>query len=210
MAFTIMRSRTLQGTQRNIALGSNSTGFSLLEVLLSTVIVTIALAGVANLFTSSLAISSRSDNQNAVETAVSTDLNWIKRYAKFWMMKSGPYALENNFTKTTSAFTSSPVLSYQCANSDLTASNLSTQFRTAAESITNTTDIDPKLSYTFSSSQTIPVPTTPYTLTRAVTSPTDTQILVKYTLTGADSASLAFKRETTILLESAAWCTANS
>ncbi|AFY28581.1 hypothetical protein Cyagr_1413 [Cyanobium gracile PCC 6307] len=202
----MIRARSFQTTRCSGLKSKTKAGFSILEVLLGVVLASITLAGVATLFTRTLDISSRADNQNAVEAAVSADLNWIKRYGKFWMMQSGPYALNNSFTKTTSAFTSSPVLSYQCPNSDLTTTNLSTQFITAANSITNLTDIDPKLGYVFSTN-TIPVPSTPYTLTRTLTTPTATQVLVTYNLTGADAASLAFSRQTTILLEAAAWCT---
>lgn len=206
MTNTMIKSSTHTAAQDWKKLNTYRNGFTILEVLLSVAIVGITLAGVANLFTRSLSVSSRADNQNVVEAAVSADLNWIKRYGKFWMMKSGPYALDNAFTKTTSAFTSSPVLSYQCPNSNLTTTGLSTQFISAANSITSSTDIDPILPYAFSTNI-VPIPTTPYTLTRSVTAPTDNQVLVSYTLTGGDSNSLAFQRQTTILIEAAAWCT---
>ena len=207
MVTTTMRTKKLPPTQQgNRERNVSRTGFTIVEILISVVIAGVTLAGVAALFSRTLSVSSRADNQNVVEAAVSTDLNWIKRYGKFWMMRSGPYALDNAFTKTTDAFTSSPVLSYQCPNSNLTTTGLSTQFISAANSITNLTDIDPKLQYAFSTN-TIPVPSTPYTLTRSITTPSDTQVLVTYTLSGGDSSSLAFQRQTTILLEAAAWCT---
>ncbi len=202
----MMRSRFLLPTHGNRRPRVGRAGFTIVEILISVVIASVTLAGVATLFTRTLSVSSRADNQNVVEAAVSTDLNWIKRYGKFWMMRSGPYALDNTFTKTTDSFTSSPVLSYQCPNSNLTTTGLATKFIADANSITNITDIDPILKYSFSTG-TVPVPSTPYTLTRSITAPTDTQVLVTYTLTGGDSASLAFKRQTTILLEAAAWCT---
>ena len=209
MVNSYMRPRTLQASPGNQCFIKQRTGFTIIEVVLSAAIASIVLTGVALLFTRTLSMSSRADNQNAVEAAVSTDLNWIKLYGKFWMMSSGPYALDSAFTKTTGSFVSSPVLSYQCPNSNLTTNTLSTQFISAANSITNSTDIDPKLGYAFSSNI-IPVPSTPYVLTRSITAPTDTPVLVAYTLTGGDSSSLAFRHQTTILLEAAAWCTETS
>ncbi|WP_411867804.1 hypothetical protein [Vulcanococcus limneticus] len=188
-------------------------GFSMIEVILAVVIATTVVATLATVFVRTLDLAQRASNQNAIEAAVSTDLAWIKRYAKFWRMKSGPYSLSKATTKTNNEFTTSPVLSYECANADLTTAGLSTQFLADADSVSNTADdIEPSLPYKFNESTEIPIQnsTQSYILTRAINTSDPTHVHLTYNLTGGDSASLAFKRQASIILESAAWCTGSS
>ena len=125
------------------------------------------------LFNESLIIGRQSADRNSIEAATSLDLSWIKRYAKFWKMKSGPYPLDNSHTKSIATFQTSPVLEYECANGDLTTTDLSQQFINDAVSIANTvSDVVPKLPYSFSATANSQIPISNispgYILTRTV------------------------------------------
>lgn len=191
---------------------SSQDGFTILEVMLAAVIAIVSATILYPLFNESMMIGRQSADRNAIEAATSLDLSWIKRYAKFWKMKSGPYPLENSHTKTTATFQTSPVLEYECANSDLTTTNLSQQFITDAVSVANTADdVLPKLPYGFFATANSPIPVANispgYTLSRTVDTSNPNRVYVIYKVTSTNVSAINFVRESSILLESAAWCT---
>ena len=192
--------------------GVDQPGFTILEVLIAASIAIVSATILYPLFNESLMIGRQSADRNAIEAATSLDLSWIKRYAKFWKMKSGPYPLESSHTKTTATFQTSPVLEYECANSDLTTTNLSQQFITDAVSVANTAnDVVPKLPYGFVATADSPIPvaniSSGYTLSRTVDTSNPNRVYVIYKVTSTNAWPINFVRESSILLESAAWCT---
>ncbi|MCX5969332.1 MAG: hypothetical protein NTV57_17240 [Cyanobacteria bacterium] len=192
--------------------GSAQPGFTILEVMMAAIIAIVAATILYPLFNESLIIGRQSADRNSIEAATSLDLSWIKRYAKFWKMKSGPYPLDNSHTKSSDTFQISPVLEYECANSDLTTTNLSQQFINDAVSIANTTnDVTPKLPYSFSATANSPIPITNlspgYTLSRTVDASNANRIYVVYKVTSTNDRPINFVREASVALESVAWCT---
>ena len=195
--------------------GGNQSGqasFTILEVLLAAVIAAVAATILFPLFNESVLIGRQSTDRNAIEAATSLDLSWIKRYAKFWKMKSGPYPLDSSHTKTTAAFQTSPVLDYECANSDLTTTNLSQQFINDAVSVASTAnDVIPKLPYAFNAAANSQIPvnniSTGYTLSRSVDTSNSNRVYVIYKVTSTNNLPINFVREASVALESVAWCT---
>lgn len=164
------------------------------------------------LFNESIMIGHQSADRNSIEAATSLDLSWIKRYAKFWKMKSGPYPLTNSHTKTTAAFETSPVLEYECANANLTTTDLSQKFINDAVSIANTAnDVVPKLPYDFvaTADSTIPIVniSSGYTLSRTVDTSNPNRVYVIYKVVSTNVRPINYVREASILMESVAWCT---
>ena len=191
---------------------SGQPGFTLPEVLMAAVIALISATVLYPLFNESLIIGRQSADRNLIEAATSLDLSWIKRYAKFWKMKSGPYPLDNSHTKSIAAFQTSPVLEYECANSDLTTTDLSQQFINDAVSVANTVnDVAPKLPYNFSATANSQIPISNispgYTLTRTVDTGNPNRVYVIYKVDSTNDRPINFVREASVLLESVAWCT---
>ena len=164
------------------------------------------------LFNESLMIGRQSADRNSIEAATSLDLSWVKRYAKFWKMKSGPYPLDSSHTKSISAFQTSPVLEYECANSDLTTTDLSQQFINDAVRVANTvSDVVPKLPYSFSATANSQIPISNispgYTLIRTVDTTNPNRVYVIYKVDSTNDRPINFVREASVVLESVAWCT---
>jgi len=191
---------------------SRPVGFTILEVLLAAVIAVVAATVLFPLFNESVLVARQSADRNSIEAATSLDLSWIKRYAKFWKMKSGPYPLDNSHTKSTAVFQTSPVLEYECANADLTNTNLSQQFITDAVSVASTADdVVPKLPYAFDAAANSQIPITNisagYTLSRTVDTSNPNRVYVIYKVASANERPINFVREASVVLESVAWCT---
>jgi hypothetical protein len=191
---------------------ANQTAFTILEVVLAAAIAIISASILFPLFNESLLVGRQSTDRNLIEAATSLDLSWIKRYAKFWKMKSGPYPLSSSHTKTTVTFQTSPVLDYECANSDLTTTNLSQQFISDAVSVASTADdVVPKLPYAFSSTANSQIPVTNisqgYTLSRSVDTSNPNRVYIIYKVTSTNQKPINFVREASVVLESVAWCT---
>lgn len=70
-----------------------SKGFTILEALIAVVILTASISGLAILSARQSSSSTDVDVLDRVENAVATDLGWLKSYAKYWRMSSGPYDL---------------------------------------------------------------------------------------------------------------------
>lgn len=68
-------------------------GFSILETLIAVVILTTSIGGLAVLSARQWSRSTDIDVLDRVENAVAADLGWLKSYAKYWRMSSGPYDL---------------------------------------------------------------------------------------------------------------------
>ena len=192
--------------------GSDLAGFTILEILMAAFIAIVSASILYPLFNESVSIGRQSADRNFIEAATSLDLSWIKRYAKFWKMKSGPYPLDSSHTKATATFQTSPVLEYECANSDLTTTNLSAQFIADAVSVANTAnDVVPKLPYAFSATanSTIPISniSSDYTLSRTIDTSNPNRVYIIYKLSSTNQQPINYVREASVLLESVAWCT---
>ena len=191
---------------------STPSAFTILEVLLAAVIAVVAATVLFPLFNESVVVARQSADRNSIEAATSLDLSWIKRYAKFWKMKSGPYPLDNTHTKSVAIFQTSPVLEYECANSDLTNTNLSQQFIADAVSVASTADdVVPKLPYAFIASANSQIPianiSAGYALSRTVDTSIPNRVYVIYKVASANEHPINFVREASVVLESVAWCT---
>ncbi|MFZ0407188.1 MAG: hypothetical protein WAM11_03640 [Cyanobium sp.] len=192
--------------------GLGQAGFTILEVLLAAVIAVVSASILFPMFNQSVVLGRQSADRNSIEAATALDLGWIKRYAKFWKMKSGPYPLTNSHTKTNTNFFVSPVLDYECANSNLTTTNLSQQFISDAVIVAGTTDdVIPKLPYAFSATANAPIPVANigpgYTLSRSVDTSNPNRVYVIYKVTSTSQWPINFVREASVVLESVAWCT---
>ena len=191
---------------------SNTAGFTILEVLLAAFIAVVAATVLFPLFNEAVIVARQSADRNSIEAATSLDLSWIKRYAKFWKMKSGPYPLDNTHTKSVAIFQTSPVLEYECANSDLTNTNLSQQFIADAVSVASTADdVVPKLPYAFIATANSQIPraniSAGYALSRTVDTSIPNRVYVIYKVASANEHPINFVREASVVLESVAWCT---
>ena len=86
-------------------------GFSLMEVIVAAAIFFVAMAGASTAIIGAIQISTRAAVRDALEAAVTLDLNWIRAYAKSWHCQTGPYASCLNITSGSAL--SSSALNYQ-------------------------------------------------------------------------------------------------
>lgn len=194
-------------------------GFSILEGLISALILA-ATVGSISLLATRLWTSSRTDNTSTLaENAVASDLGWLKSYAKVWKMDTGPYDLTTTQTLTSSFTFSLNTLSYSpdktlCA----TVSGLAAAFITDARSVTFT----PARPYTLATGRTqLAVSGLASglglwrTLSTTRTGSTARNLVyLSYTLERNGSAGTAgtidttygFQREVAVRIEAEAWC----
>ena len=86
-------------------------GFSLMEMIVAAAIFFVAMAGATMAIIDAIQISTRATVRDALEAAVTLDLNWIRAYAKSWHCQTGPYASCLNITSGSAL--SSSALNYQ-------------------------------------------------------------------------------------------------
>lgn len=191
-------------------------GFSMLELLLGTVIIGVVVGTISLLFNRQVSFNQRTAALDAIDAAVSRDLTWLKSYARFWEMKSGPYNLTATQTGA-SSFTTSSVLDYEPAVVDCESGTLAQSFINKAASA----DVTPigtspnqlvrpnAIPTTSGTAQTITLPAvaSAYTLTRRINyTGLTNRVQVVYSVTGADAAQLPYPREASLLLQAEAWC----
>lgn len=187
----------------------SSGGFTILEVLIGVVILTASIGALAVVTARQWSRSADVDVLARVENAVASDLGWLKTYAKYWRMTSGPYNLtctQAGFGNSCTAFVPSTFgLDYEpdaarCA----TATGLADDFVTAAASVT----LNPARPFTVASGATtlnVAGLPTGMSLTRTITTGKNL-VLLSYSLTGANAASYSFRREAALRPEASAWC----
>ena len=102
-------------------------GFSLMEMIVAAAIFFVAMAGASTAIIGAIQISTRAAVRDALEAAVTLDLNWIRAYAKSWHCQTGPYA--NCLNITSGSPLSASALNYQPPY-DPTAGSAYQQFST--------------------------------------------------------------------------------
>lgn len=199
-----------------------SPGFSMVEILLGSVIVGIALGALMSVFNRQVTFTTRTAALDAIDAAVATDLTWIKSYAKFYELAAGPYNLTYAQTggdptgyglTSASAIQTSSYLDYTPSDDECDAGTLPQSFITMAASNAVTplggVDRPNPIPTTSGDPQTIALPAvaSAYTLTRRINfTGLTNRIRVVYSLSGGDAAQLPYPREASILLETSAWC----
>ena len=202
-------------------------GFTILEALIGVVILTASIGALAVVTARQWSRSVDVDVLDRVENAVASDLGWLKTYAKYWRMTSGPYPItcvQAGFGSGCTAFVTSKLATeYEpdpadCADpTDLTA--LAKGFLDAASTVALTParpyPINPlSLTQTLLTSnpnpqagqgvydRTLPSGTS---LQRTITPGTNI-VYLSYALTGTNAAPYRFIREAALQLEASAWC----
>lgn len=184
-------------------------GFTILEALIGVVILTASIGALAVLTSRQMTTSTDVDVLDRVENAVARDLGWLKTYAKYWRMSSGPYNLtctQAGFGANCSAFVTSSVSTEyspdeaRCA----TATGLADDFITDAGSVT----ITPARPFALASgSITLNVAGLPSgaSLTRTITTGKNL-VFLSYSFSGGSASNYKFRREVAVLPEASAWC----
>jgi len=175
-------------------------GMSILEVLVAVVIASSAIGFIVPALLRQVSISDEASSLTSVEAVVSRDLDWITDYARYWMLRFGPYNLTATVTKT-ARYNIAPQVEYEPPAVRCADSTLADGFLSDASSVTT----NPSRPYAVSSgNQTLPV-ATGLELTRAITT-LGNRIQVRYTLAGSKADSLSFSRQASVPIEAAAWC----
>jgi hypothetical protein len=195
--------------------------FTILEALIGVVILTASIGALAVVTAQQFGRSSDVDVLDRVENAVARDLGWLKTYAKYWRLASGPYDLScvpagfpagctvRNFSSGTTDYQPDEAL---CA----TATGLADAFVTAAGSANSETIIPARpFSPVTSGATALSVAGLPagMTLQRTITTtrPQNTSpnnlVYVSYALLqNGQPSSYNFVREVALRPEAAAWC----
>jgi hypothetical protein len=188
---------------------ADAAGFTIVEALIGVVILTASIGVLAALTARQWSSSADVDVLDRVESAVARDLGWLKTYATYWRMTSGPYNItctQAGFGNSCTAFVSSRFgLEYapdeaRCA----TATGLADDFVTAAGSVT----LNPARPFTVASgATTLGVSGLPsgMSLTRTITTGNNI-VYLSYSLTGANAATYNFRREAALRPEASGWC----
>lgn len=206
-------------------------GFALLEAMLAGVILTITLGVLALTASRDWSRSQDGDVLARLENAVAADLGWLKTYARYWRMSSGPYNLtctqagfgascsSADFTFSTTTILYDPVAS-RCA----TATGLAQDFINTAASVRLT--LSPPGPYTIptvptdgTSGSGTPNPKTDLAVTglpsgsalyrtlRIGTSSSDKHLIyLSYSYEGTGASSYSFLREVALRPEASGWC----
>jgi hypothetical protein len=188
----------------------------MLEVLLGTVIIGLVLGATSSMFTRQSSFDRRTQALDAIDAEVSRDLSWLKSYARFWEMSSGPYNLTAAQTGAAS-FTTSSFLNYEPTADDCAAGTLAQSFinMAASDAVTPIGTSPNQLvrpnpiptSSGVAQSITLPAVASAYALTRTINfTGLANRIRVVYAISGSDAAQLPYPREASILVQAEAWC----
>ena len=173
------------------------------------VILTVSIGALAAVTARQWSRSSEVDVLDRVENAVASDLGWLKTYAKYWRLASGPYDLSCTqagfasgcnvrvFSNTTTDYEPDPA---RCA----TATGLADDFVTAAGSAS----ITPARPFAVTSGlTTLNVAGLPSgaSLTRTISTGKNL-VFLSYSFTGTNADPYNFVREVAVKPEAAAWC----
>lgn len=195
--------------------------FTILEALIGVVILTASIGALAVVTAQQWGRSTDIDVLDRVENAVASDLGWLKTYAKYWRLASGPYDLScvqagfpagctvRNFSTGTTDYQPDEAL---CA----TATGLADAFVAAAGSAdSGTITPAPPLPRVASGTNTLNVAGLPagMTLQRTITTtrPQNTSpnnlVYISYALLqNGQPSSYNFVREVALSPEAASWC----
>lgn len=184
-------------------------GFTILEALIGVVILTASIGALAVVTARQWSRSTDVDVLDRVENAVARDLGWLKTYAKYWRMTSGPYNLtctQAGFASGCDAFVLSSVSTEYLPDASrcATATGLADDFVTAAGSVT----INPARPFSVTTGgTTLNVAGLPagMSLTRTITTGRNL-VFLSYSLSGANAADYRFRREVALRPEASAWC----
>jgi len=192
----------------------DAAGFTIVEALIGVVILTASIGVLAALTARQWSSSADVDVLDRVERAVASDLGWLKTYATYWRMTSGPYSItctQAGFGSGCTAFVSSRFsLEYapdeaRCA----TATGLADDFLTAARSNDSATltPARPTFALFETGNRTFNLNNLPagMSLTRTITTGKNL-VFLSYSLTGANAASYNFRREAALRPEASGWC----
>lgn len=199
-------------------------GFTILEALIGAAILTVSISGAAIIASQEWASSADLDVMSRIDNAVASDSAWLKTYAKYWRMVSGPYSItctQAGFPSACRAFVYSATSSeYEpdpdqnlCPNATSTGAPtaLANAFVTAAASVT----INPARPYTVAIGETILINSATDTGQPRLPSGTHLArdirlsgnlIYISYSFIGANAATYKFRREVAIRPEAASWC----
>lgn len=202
-------------------------GFTIVEALIGVLILTASIGGLAILTSRQMTKTSDTDVLDRVENEVARDLGWLKAYAKYWRMTSGPYNLTCSqvdlgsscdafIVSTTSSEYDPDPNANTCPNPTglpvVSNTALANAFVSAAASVT----LNPARPFAIAVGDTTLVsggnsdsgrPRLPSgtSLVRNI-SLGNKLIYVSYSLTGANAASYQFRREVALHPEAASWC----
>jgi type II secretory pathway pseudopilin PulG len=200
-----------------------SSGFTIIEIVVASVVVLIALAGVANSLISSLSVANKASVNDALEAAIAEDSSWLKAYAKSWNCQTGPYsgcvsktaglASAVNYLPVYSDTAGSSYVKFKtwCSNrpgsssSPSPAHQLVTDAATASPAPPNTV----QLPETLISMSTAPAVAQSYKLYRTISvdpSNGGNAINVTYATKSTDTPTRPFQRSMTLFVEASAWC----
>lgn len=204
-----------------------SGGFTILEALIGVVILTASIGALAVVTARQWSRSVDVNVLDRVENAVASDLGWLKTYAKYWRMTSGPYPLtceQAGFASGCSVaapfVTSKLATEYEPDPALCTeTTGLAEGFVKAASTVTLTParpfSIDSEnLTQILLTSDPNPDPGEGQydsslppgaTLVRTITPGTNI-VKITYSLTGGNAAAYGFLREAALQLEASAWC----
>lgn len=188
-------------------------GFTMIEVMLASILLLIVFAGIIQSFRGSILVSNRAAARDALEAAVSEDLSWIRDYSKIWHCQNGPYALApantNNGCQAPGSalsylppFNSSPTSRYQKFRDWCQNNTISTQFLTEGA----TTTVPPSRPNAFQQASITITPSlaqgASINRTISVTGPNRLRI----TYQTPNTSAVQVVRQTSVFIEAAAWC----
>jgi len=176
--------------------------------------------------TRQVTLGEESNRTTAVEAAVSRDLDWFTSYAKLWKLKVGSYAIIDKITNA-SSYTTGGASVYEpqplaspfngdldgCGAGPDSSSGLAAALWQDAKGLSGRLSGIQKITYQAYlppsgydiSKDTIPV-ASGVNITRVVT-PLGNRLRISYALDSSNSWGLVFKREVSLFVEAAAWCT---
>jgi type II secretory pathway pseudopilin PulG len=196
-------------------------GFSIIELLLATVMALVAVTASAQLINrlNTSGINSRAAANSAVEVAINNDLAWFRQYALLWQLKTGPYeTLPKAVTKTDYSQIPSPNtanLSNEYAqHSGCGTPALANDFQKDAANIKDNFDALKKPPYDIPNGAStttfnLPKSATGYKLVRKIESDISEpgSLTISYTLTNSTFVNpTVFKRFSSVYLPAAGWC----
>lgn len=202
-------------------------GFTILEALIGVAILTASIGGLAILTSRQWTTTSDTDVLDRVENEVARDLGWLKSYAKFWRMTSGPYNLscaqvdlsgscDSFIVSSTSTEYNPDPNGTTCPNPGGVPSVANTALASAFVSAANTVTLNPRRPFAVAVGNTTLVsggnadsgrPRLPAgtSLVRNITLGTKL-IYVSYSFTGGNAGSYRFRRVAALHPEAASWC----
>ena len=191
---------------------ADAAGFTIVEALIGVVILTASIGVLAALTARQWSSSADVDVLDRVESAVASDLGWLKTYATYWRMTSGPYSItctQAGFGSGCTAFVSSRFSLEYAPDEARCATGLAEDFLTAARSNDSATltPARPTFALFETGTRTFNLNNLPagMSLTRTITTGKNL-VFLSYSLTGANAASYNFRREAALRPEASGWC----